>query len=170
LSPAMPSSSVLLNISTPVTTVLWVSRIPTISMSLPTAMWPRYGVKGAAVHLKGRGDFANHGLIIMDANEVESDPGGGTFSYLARFRSREYSNSAFWPHLEVVLRDELPGDLNCDGLINAFDIDPFVLALSSPEAYELAYPHCNLYNADINGDGLVNAFDIDPFVELLTAE
>ena len=24
-----------------------------------TAPWPRYGVKGAAVHLKGRGDFAN---------------------------------------------------------------------------------------------------------------
>ena len=26
---------------------------------VPTAPWPRYGVNGAAVHLKGRGDFAN---------------------------------------------------------------------------------------------------------------
>ncbi|MGH6676971.1 MAG: hypothetical protein ACRECE_12220, partial [Xanthobacteraceae bacterium] len=25
---------------------------------VPTAPWPRYGVNGAAVHLKGRGDFA----------------------------------------------------------------------------------------------------------------
>ena len=29
-----------------------------------TAPWPRYGVKGAAVHLKGRGDFAN--MFVLD--------------------------------------------------------------------------------------------------------
>ena len=60
------------------------------------------------------------------------------------------------------------GDLNCDGLINSFDIDPFVLALTSPAAYELAYPDCYAINADIDGNGLVNSFDIDPFVLLLT--
>ncbi len=60
------------------------------------------------------------------------------------------------------------GDLNCDGLINAFDIDPFVLALTDSEAYALAYPNCDFLLADTNGDGLVNAFDIDPFVILLT--
>ena len=31
---------------------------------VPTAPWPRYGVKGAAVHLKGRGDFAN--MFVFD--------------------------------------------------------------------------------------------------------
>lgn len=35
------------------------------------AIWPRYGVKGAAVHLKGRGDFANMFVI-------ELPPGGST--------------------------------------------------------------------------------------------
>ncbi len=60
------------------------------------------------------------------------------------------------------------GDTNCDGLVNAFDIDPFVLALTDPAAYMEAYPTCNILNADCNGDGLVNAFDIDPFVALLT--
>ncbi len=29
-----------------------------------TASWPRYGVNGAAVHLKGRGDFAN--MFVFD--------------------------------------------------------------------------------------------------------
>jgi hypothetical protein len=62
----------------------------------------------------------------------------------------------------------LPGDLNCDGLINAFDIDPFVLALTDPAAYAEAYSDCPIQNADCNGDGLVNAFDIDPFVVCLT--
>jgi quercetin dioxygenase-like cupin family protein len=31
---------------------------------IETALWPRYGVKGAAVHLKGRGDFAN--MFLFD--------------------------------------------------------------------------------------------------------
>lgn len=59
------------------------------------------------------------------------------------------------------------GDLNCDGVVNNFDIDPFTLAVSDPVAYEAAYPECDVDNADVNGDGLVNNFDIDPFVELL---
>jgi hypothetical protein len=60
------------------------------------------------------------------------------------------------------------GDLNCDGAINAFDIDPFVLALIDPVTYAAAYPDCRILNADCNSDGAVNAFDIDAFVDLLT--
>lgn len=60
------------------------------------------------------------------------------------------------------------GDLNCDGAVDAFDIDPFVLALIDPAGYAAAYPNCDMMLADINGDGVVDAFDIDPFVELLT--
>jgi hypothetical protein len=62
------------------------------------------------------------------------------------------------------------GDLNCDGLLNAFDIDPFVLALTDPVAYATAYADCDYMLADVNGDGAVNAFDIDPFVLLLTGD
>jgi quercetin dioxygenase-like cupin family protein len=39
--------------------------------AVETAPWPRYGVKGAAVHLKGRGDFAN--MFLLDV-----PPGGST--------------------------------------------------------------------------------------------
>ena len=60
------------------------------------------------------------------------------------------------------------GDLNCDGLVNFGDIDPFVLAITDASAYSLEYPDCDLNHADINGDGLVNFGDIDPFVTLLT--
>jgi quercetin dioxygenase-like cupin family protein len=35
-----------------------------------TAKWPRYGVKGAAVHLKGRGDFAN--MFLFDIGPGQS--------------------------------------------------------------------------------------------------
>jgi hypothetical protein len=62
---------------------------------------------------------------------------------------------------------DLPGDLNCDGLVNAFDIDPFVLALTDPLGHTDTFPACDAMLADINADGAVNAFDIDPFVQLL---
>ncbi len=61
----------------------------------------------------------------------------------------------------------LYGDLNCDGAINAFDIDPFVLALVDPAAYAAQYPGCPVQLADLDGDGRVSVFDIDPFLELL---
>ncbi len=60
------------------------------------------------------------------------------------------------------------GDLNCDGAVNAFDIDPFVLALTDPAGYAAGLPECDRAAADVNGDGEVNAFDIDPFVALLS--
>jgi hypothetical protein len=63
-----------------------------------------------------------------------------------------------------------PGDLNCDGLVNDFDITPFVKTITNPSQYEQLYPDCNIFNADINGDGAVNNFDITPFVHLLTGQ
>ena len=59
------------------------------------------------------------------------------------------------------------GDMNCDGSVDFFDIDGFVLAVTDPAAYEAAFPDCEIMNADCNGDGAVDFFDIDPFVELI---
>ena len=61
------------------------------------------------------------------------------------------------------------GDLNCDGVVNVFDIDPFVLALTDAASYGAAYPACSILNADCNGDGSINVFDIDSFVQCLTS-
>ena len=59
------------------------------------------------------------------------------------------------------------GDLNCDGEVNAFDIEPFLVALFDPDDYAIQYPDCNINNADTNGDGSIDAFDIESFLELL---
>ena len=45
------------------------------------------------------------------------------------------------------------GDLNCDGVIDALDIEPFLVALFEPESYGGQYPDCDINLADINGDG-----------------
>jgi hypothetical protein len=58
------------------------------------------------------------------------------------------------------------GDLDCDGVVNFDDIDPFVSALGAdPLTWNLAHPGCHWLNAD----GVVNIDDIDPFVALLGA-
>jgi hypothetical protein len=63
----------------------------------------------------------------------------------------------------------LTGDLNCDGSINGYDIDAFVLALTSPDEYAVEFAGCDYMLADINCDGAVNGYDIDPFVLCLTS-
>jgi glucose/arabinose dehydrogenase len=59
------------------------------------------------------------------------------------------------------------GDLNCDGDLDFFDIDPFVLALLDPDGYAAAHPACDRSLADMNQDGAVDFFDIDPLVSQL---
>lgn len=60
------------------------------------------------------------------------------------------------------------GDMNLDGTVDAFDIDPFVVALVDPVAYQNYYHFDPVTVGDINQDGVLNVFDIDPFVHLLT--
>ncbi len=60
------------------------------------------------------------------------------------------------------------GDLNCDATIDFGDINPFVLALSDPAAWQATFPGCPVLNGDINADGSVDFGDINPFVALLS--
>lgn len=69
-----------------------------------------------------------------------------------------------WPFAAL----PIPGDMNCDLDVTFTDINPFVLAMTNPTAYEAVFPDCDIQNGDINGDGEFNFRDINPFVELLT--
>lgn len=62
-----------------------------------------------------------------------------------------------------------PGDMNCDGVVNAADIPGFVQALASPTAYYAAHPTCRIDNADMNGDGQRTPVDVGSFVAMLLA-
>jgi hypothetical protein len=61
-----------------------------------------------------------------------------------------------------------PGDLDCNGLINFDDVNPFVMALSDPGAYVTAHPDCDVMNAVANNDGHLDFDDINAFVALLS--
>jgi hypothetical protein len=72
------------------------------------------------------------------------------------------------PEMDIgLLRRFAHGDLNCDGAIDAFDIEPFVLALFAPQQYLARHPTCDPLLADVDDNGVVDAFDIEPFMELL---
>ncbi len=55
------------------------------------------------------------------------------------------------------------GDVDCNGVVDFFDIDPFVARLGCPGAGDCGGA-CPWQNADIDEDGDVDFFDIDPFV------
>ena len=55
-----------------------------------------------------------------------------------------------------------PCDANCDGLLDVFDIEPFLDLLFGPNPAP-----CDTCTGDANGDGNVDAFDIEPFLNCL---
>ena len=61
-----------------------------------------------------------------------------------------------------------PAELGRDGQLNFGDINPFVLALSNPSAWQATYPGCDILNGDINGDGSTTIADLNPFINLLS--
>lgn len=61
-------------------------------------------------------------------------------------------------------------DLNCDGVVNSFDLDAFVLAITAPAQFAGAFPECNPLAGDLNADGYLNHFDIDLFARCLAGE
>jgi probable HAF family extracellular repeat protein len=69
----------------------------------------------------------------------------------------------------VLLTPFVVGDMNCDGVVDAFDIEGFVTGLVDPAAYAARFPDCHADSAgDINQDGQFDAFDIEPFVGVLS--
>ena len=61
----------------------------------------------------------------------------------------------------TVTLSSLIGDVNGDGVVNFFDIAPFIAALSAPDFQ---------FEADIDGNGFVNFFDIAPFIRILSGQ
>jgi len=135
-------------------------------------------------------------VLVLNGSEVilrEGDPvdidGDGSFdddAYLSTFQPNDlFLTDSHMLYLLVTLRNgagtslgdaflrkqiplsSVPADMNCDFVVDFGDINPFVLALTNPAAYAVAYPTCDIMNGDINGDGSVDFGDINPFVECI---
>jgi hypothetical protein len=94
-------------IRTPTWTVITDSDTPVID--IPLAIWDTTGLPTCAYTLR---------LRVYDQAEIGCSSGDRHYT--------DYMTSVF-----VNLDCRLPGDMNCDGLVNSFDIDPFVLCLTT---------------------------------------
>ena len=67
--------------------------------------------------------------------------------------------------------DPIVGDMDGNGVVDNFDIQPFELALADREAYETAFKALTdaERRGDIDDDGDFDNFDIQPFEALLTS-
>ncbi len=93
------------------------------------------------------GDLDGDGLTDLAVGAPDDDDGGE-------------NRGAVW----VLFLDGVPCepcDMNCDGAVNAFDIEPFLdLLFGGGEP-------CSPCAGDANGDGNIDPFDIEPFLECL---
>ena len=89
--------------------------------------------------------------------------GGGALDISAVDLFARGSQSVFYDDMVLMpLEDPCDAaDMNCDGAVNAFDIQPFLGIL-----FEGELP-CMSCTGDTNGDGNRDAFDIEPFLEAL---
>lgn len=101
----------------------------------------------------------------------EIDPGHYTLRVFGLIWPSAWMNPqvdvSFTVSATLHVNPDVPGDLNCDGYVNNFDIDAFVLDMIDMDLYVRTYPGCSPWKGDLNQDGEVNAFDIDPFVDLI---
>ncbi len=111
--------------------------------------------EGACVRWAAR-DLAT-GALLQSATSIAEAEGVVVVTGLRVPRDPDRVRLSIFPCLD--------GDVNCDGAVDFFDIDPMLLALFDAAAYAATYPGCD--NGDVNNDGSTDFFDIDPFLNCL---
>lgn len=149
-----------------------------VSNSGDVALWSTAGIATLTYSLSASAGFT------APAGTYNELPGGGGNNHTLTMNTTTLgvktgtvtinSNAPDEPARVVQLTGEvvsagLRGDMNCDNVVDNFDIDAFVLALTSPNAYANDYPGCSILHGDVNNDGTLDNFDIDPFVNCLIA-
>ena len=96
--------------------------------------------------------FTTGGSFELSGTVAQPDAGamtGGDFELVG----------GFWPGAAGGTCDAC--DMNCDGDVNAIDIEPFLdLLFGGGEP-------CDTCTGDVNGDGSIDALDIEPFLDCL---
>ena len=146
------------------------------------ALPPGTGMGENANVVGGIGQGANAQLVAQGQFNAPSAPGTYTFRIqngLANVLTAVNPPPDFSPVVQATVNlapasisftvsQYRLADMNCDGNVDGFDIQPFVLALTNPSGYQQQYPNCDLMLGDCNGDGGVDGFDIQAFVDVLT--
>jgi subtilase family serine protease len=95
------------------------------------------------------------------------------YHFKAKARAGSGEETDFGPTTTVTTTATLRGDMNCDGVIDLGDINPFVLYMSNFVLWQDTYPICPANVGDINDDGTYGQWsfdDINPFVALMVGK
>ncbi|MDR4988857.1 MAG: family 10 glycosylhydrolase [Bacteroidales bacterium] len=107
--------------------------------------------------------------LVIDAQEINDPSYSATLEafgneHFARVRALNNCGFSTWSPITAfttVYPEVIPGDANCDGVINILDVITIVTfylgSLPDPFCFE---------NADVNGDGIINVIDVIGTVEL----
>jgi subtilisin-like proprotein convertase family protein len=94
------------------------------------------------------------------------EPTAGVWRLVARDRRSGLTGRVLNWSLRIHGRHlNLPrGDMNADGVFNAYDIDPFVLAIAAPSIYVGLFPGIDAnYVGDFDGNGVLTINDLSGF-------
>jgi hypothetical protein len=117
----------------------------------------------------------NVGWLNFDGGALATPPNPARLDAAScRLRGFVWSENTGWVNLDDVTHfvgavaaaccPEASGDANCDGVIDFFDIDPFLLALFNPGSYAGLFCGGSNCAVDVDCSGIVDFFDIDPFL------
>ena len=121
---------------------------------------------------------ATGGTPLVIARQGDPTPIGGNYTSMSGWPSMAnglqgtygaYTPGSGAPNAFFKFQGRARGDLNCDGLVDLSDVDPFVMALVDPAGYAAQYPDCDIMNADMNGDTVIDGLDVQGFVDALLA-
>lgn len=127
---------------------------------------PGMDIRILAFITNGGGDFlSNQFLPALGQVPNLGGPGGEGGEPL--FDSREFVGEQF---INISDGPIVPGDMDGNGVFDAFDVAPFELALADFDAAITQVPWINPnVSGDLNGDGVLDAFDVAPFESALAA-
>ncbi|MCG3127192.1 MAG: hypothetical protein CHACPFDD_02050 [Phycisphaerae bacterium] len=140
----------------------------------------RVGVNGSGNYFRGRIDEFRIWNVARSAAEIAAnfnttligsepnlllyyrfDEGAGLSTSDLAGNLDGFLSGASWAATAACTAACDPCDVNCDGTVNGFDIDPFVGLLTGGGS------PCSPCSGDVNGDGTVSGFDVDGFVTCL---
>lgn len=133
---------------------------------------PRVFIDGVEEKYWERADTNNGPIATANSRmTIGNSPSGPAYPFYGLIDELRIYNRALDAgeigQLAAARAPTITGDSNCDGRVDNFDIDAFVMSIVDARTFAAFYSNCPALNGDVNHDGRTDNFDISPFVDCL---
>jgi len=127
------------------------------------------GFVGTATNWGTGGTLTFDNLFLTGITLADADAFSVTVTFADEIAT--WGNDGMLTVDNLLFTQAVQGDMDCNGQVNIDDVEPFVLALIDPDAYEMGVgAGCFISRADVNLDTFINGLDVEMFTELLTGQ